>query len=124
VATEKYLGVQNCANCHQEDWDSYMKTGHSKAWQTLVSKGQTSNPECVGCHVTGWDFLNGFDPTVSANGRNTLFNVQCEACHGYGTEHERDGAWTAAAKQSCEGCHTPEFDPDFDYATDWAKVAH
>ena len=44
--------------------------------------------------------------------------------HGYGTEHARDGEWAAVAKKSCEGCHTPEFDPDFDYATDWAKIAH
>ncbi len=124
VASEKFLGVQNCANCHQGDWEGYMKTGHAKAWQTLVSKGQTGNPECVGCHVTGWDYFNGFDPTVSANGRNTLFNVQCEACHGYGTEHARDGSWAAVAKRSCEGCHTPEFDEDFDYASDWAKIAH
>jgi 2',3'-cyclic-nucleotide 2'-phosphodiesterase (5'-nucleotidase family) len=123
-ASEKFLGVQNCANCHQQDWESFNQTGHAKAWQTLVAKGQTSNPECVGCHVTGWDFLNGFDPTVSANGRNTLFNVQCEACHGYGTEHARDGVWAAQAKASCTGCHTPDFDPDFDYASDWAKIAH
>lgn len=124
VATEKYLGVQNCANCHQADWEEYMKTGHAKAWQTLVSKGQTSNPECVGCHVTGWNYYNGFDPTVSTNGQNTLFNVQCEACHGYGTEHARDGQWAAVARKSCEGCHTSEFDPDFDYEADWAKIAH
>ncbi len=121
---EKYLGTLRCSNCHKEIFTKYQETAHAKAWQTLVAKGQTSNPDCVGCHVTGWDYYNGFDPTVSSNGRNTLFNVQCEACHGYGTMHARDGEWAAQAKKSCTHCHTPEFDPDFDYDTYWARIAH
>ncbi len=122
--SEMYLGTMRCSNCHKAIFTSFQDTGHAKAWQTLVAKGQTSNPECVGCHVTGWDYYNGFDPAVSANGRNTLFNVQCEACHGYGSMHARDGEWVKQAKESCTKCHTPEFDPSFDYDTYWARIAH
>lgn len=121
---EKFLGAAACSRCHSDDYKSYSTTAHSRAWQTLVEKGQESNPECVGCHVVGFNHVNGFDRATSDHGRNALFNVQCEACHGTGTEHARDGRWAATAKASCTTCHTPENSPDFDYASYWARVAH
>jgi hypothetical protein len=123
-ASEKFLGVGNCANCHREDYEIYQASAHAKAWESLVEKGQTSNPECIACHVVGWEWHGGYDPTAVAGGRNSLVDVQCEACHGYGTEHAREGVWLAEAKDSCARCHTAEFDPDFDYARDWKKIAH
>lgn len=121
---ESFLGVQRCANCHKAEYDAYRSSPHAKAWQTLVAKGQTSNPDCISCHVTGWNWYGGFNPTVSTKGQNTLFNVQCEACHGYGSQHTRDGKWAKLAKDSCTKCHTKEFDPNFDYRTRWAVIAH
>lgn len=123
-AEEKFLGTANCANCHREDYEIYQTSAHAQAWRSLVDKGQTSNPDCISCHVVGWEWHGGYDPTAVAGGRNSLVNVQCEACHGYGTEHSREGAWLAEAKASCERCHTPDFDPDFDYQRDWKKIAH
>ena len=123
-ASEHFLGTQRCVACHRKEYEAYHNSAHAKAWQTLVSKGQTSNPECVACHVTGWNWYNGFNPAVSTKGQNALFNVQCEACHGYGTEHVRDGQWAKKAKDSCVKCHTEEFDPKFDYETRWDAIAH
>ncbi len=121
---EHFLGVQRCANCHKKEYEVFRTSAHAKAWQTLVSKGQTNNPECVACHVTGWNWYGGYDPGVATDGRNILFNVQCEACHGYGSEHTRDGQWAKKAKDSCVQCHTEKFDPDFDYETRWSAIAH
>ena len=57
-------------------------------------------------------------------GRESLKNVQCEACHGYGTEHDRSGEWLAAARSSCVVCHDQANSPDFDYETYWSRIAH
>ena len=53
-----------------------------------------------------------------------LIDVQCEACHGPASNHARDGSYRASAIQSYVKCHTPNDDPDFDFATDWPKIAH
>ena len=123
-AKEKFLGAAACSRCHADDYKVYSASAHARAWQTLVEKGQETNTECVTCHVVGYDHVNGFDRGDSENGRNALFNVQCEACHGYGTEHARDGKWVAAAKASCTTCHTQENSPKFEFASYWAKIAH
>lgn len=123
---ERFLGAANCAQCHSDTYKSYLRTTHARAWDSLVSKGQAENAECVACHVVGFHHENGFDriPDAAVAGRETLKNVQCEACHGYGSEHDRTGAWLAAAKNSCTVCHDAQNSPNFDYDTYWAKIAH
>jgi hypothetical protein len=122
--SEKFLGASACAKCHSQDYQTYASSAHARAWQTLVEKGQESNSDCVGCHVVGYNHVNGYDRGDSQSGRNSLYNVQCEACHGYGTQHVRDGQWVAAAKSSCTTCHTAENSPNFEYASYWAKIKH
>ena len=123
---EKFLGVHNCARCHTDAARSYMQSAHAQAFQSLVAKGQDKNPECVSCHVVGFEWKNGYDQVADPDvpGREALKNVQCEACHGYGTEHARDGTWGAVARESCVTCHDQENSPNFDYETYWAKIAH
>jgi hypothetical protein len=124
--SDKFLGVNTCARCHSQEARIYAQSAHARAFQTLVGKGQQNNPDCVGCHVVGFEYVNGYDrvPHADVPGRDALKNVQCEACHGYGTEHERGGDWAAKAKDTCVTCHDSANSPDFDYATYWAKIAH
>jgi mono/diheme cytochrome c family protein len=52
-------------------------------------------------------------------------NVQCEACHGMGTQHKvwsEDGQVVAAA--TCMGCHTATTSPTFRLADYWPHVLH
>jgi Cytochrome c554 and c-prime len=123
---EKYLGVSTCARCHSTEARSYSQTKHAQAFQTLVAKGQQNNSDCVSCHVVGFEFVNGYDrvPHAETPGRDALRNVQCEACHGYGTQHDRQGDWMTVAKESCATCHDSANSPDFEYASYWAKIAH
>ncbi len=125
-AKEQYLGVHTCARCHTDEARSYAQTAHAQAFQSLVAKGQDRNPECVSCHVVGFDYVNGYDAVSDPNvpGREALKNVQCEACHGYGSQHERESDWNAQARESCTVCHDQANSPDFDYETYWAKIAH
>jgi hypothetical protein len=124
--SEQFLGVHNCARCHTDAARAYSKTKHAQAFNTLQTKGQENNPECVSCHVVGFDWVNGYDQVADPNlpGRESLKNVQCEACHGYGTQHSRTGDWLAAARESCVVCHDQANSPDFDYESYWARIAH
>jgi|GEM_PF-5872271 len=118
---ETFLGDRACMACHEDAWKVYLDSPHRSAFATIRNKGQSFEPECLSCHTTGYQYKNGYsdDPPF-----NKLANVQCEACHGYGTEHARDGKWAAQAKDSCTMCHDQKNSPDFDYATYWEKVKH
>ena len=94
---------------------------HSQVRKTIRNKGQNFEPECLSCHTTGYQHKNGYSDQAPYN---RLSGVQCEACHGYGTEHARDGRWRAQAKDSCTTCHDEENSPNFDYATYWEKIKH
>ncbi len=118
---EKYLGGRACKSCHEDTWAAYAESGHNQAFTTIRKKGQTNEPECILCHTTGYRYKNGY---AEERPYNHLVNVQCEACHGYGTEHSRDGKWLAQAQDACVTCHDQENSPEFDYAVYWEKIKH
>jgi len=118
---EQFLSERECRKCHEDVWETLRESPHQAAFTTLARKGQAQSPECLVCHTTGYLYKGGYDDKPPAN---RLKNVQCEACHGYGTEHARGGDWAAQARASCIECHDAENSPDFDYDTYWAKVAH
>jgi 2',3'-cyclic-nucleotide 2'-phosphodiesterase (5'-nucleotidase family) len=118
---EDFLGERACKSCHEDSWDAYANSGHRKAFNTIRAKGQNYEPECIVCHTTGYQYVNGY---ADESPFNKLANVQCEACHGYGTQHARDGKWVAQARDACVTCHDKENSPEFDYATYWEKIKH
>jgi 2',3'-cyclic-nucleotide 2'-phosphodiesterase (5'-nucleotidase family) len=118
---ENFLGERSCKGCHEDSWEAYATSAHRRAFNTLRNEGQNFEPECIVCHTTGYQYKNGYS---DERPYSKLANVQCEACHGYGTEHARDGKWLAQAKDSCVTCHDKENSPDFDYATYWEKIKH
>ncbi|HUQ68757.1 MAG TPA: multiheme c-type cytochrome, partial [Planctomycetaceae bacterium] len=133
---------------------------HAKAYHSLEKgrKGQEANwisrvhdPECLSCHVTGWDpqevlrYDSGFLDAVTSK---HLSAQQCENCHGPGTVHT-DLEWqyqkdrqnvslddvnaaraavklnsATAEKQVCHKCHDAENSPSFNFAKYWDKVKH
>lgn len=119
-----FLGVGACQTCHAEAFEVYTHTGHAHAYSTLASQFVHRDTNCVGCHVTGFGEPGGFEGVRVRGASVDLIDVQCEACHGPGVNHARDGSYRASAIQSCTKCHTPNDDPDFDFATDWPKIQH
>lgn len=118
---EQFLGDRTCFTCHEAAWQAYASTSHRRAYASLRSDGQSNEPDCLVCHTTGYQYKNGYSDERPFN---SLVNVQCEACHGYGTEHARDGKWRLQARNSCVGCHDKANSPGFDYATYWEKIKH
>lgn len=118
----------NCHSGHQADWS---QTHHATAYSTLVASGRATST-CYSCHTlsqngnglttpSGWDLLP--DPGYQ--------DVQCESCHGPGTEHvklpENRANWPLArltltkANASCASCHTGIHTP---FAEEWATSGH
>jgi hypothetical protein len=107
----RYLGDEYCESCHRAIYEFVQRSPHAEAYATLERAYSQYDLECVGCHVTGWQRPGGFDqPRAAGN----LKNVQCEECHGPGSEHVaaggRRGVGGLVADVPvgvCQTCHTP-----------------
>ena len=127
---DHFTGFEACVKCHRPQYDAWLKTAHSQAFATLQRKQKAAMPDCVPCHVTGYQQNGGYYNQTNTgievdNQHRHLENVQCEACHGMGTQHNTgDPAFVRVDHQVCVKCHTPEQDPTFNFNTAWAKMAH
>ena len=119
---------EGCAQCHKVEAQFWEATHHANAYATLVNVRKQFSLDCVRCHVTGWQQPGGvcrIDKTAVGGsglgghgvGRQ---DVQCEACHGAGSEHSEDpGDGNIANKVPaavCIRCHETANSPRFDYA--------
>lgn len=99
-----FVGSKACESCHEESYRIWRKSGHAKAYQTLLDLDppRTFDPECISCHVTGWHpgkyfpYRSGYQSLKGAPGADGhprlkatpgLINVGCESCHGPGGAH-------------------------------------
>ena len=103
----KYIGSQACRICHEYEYDKWSSKEHAHAYASLEKVGSQYDPECVRCHVVGYDYEGGF---ISEKKTEHLKNVGCEICHGAGSKHiESAGAAKPfEPKLACDDCHTAE----------------
>lgn len=122
AAVDHYMGAEVCGRCHQAELAQYKTTAHARAWETLVDAKKEANPECVSCHVVGYKQPGGFKTGEDA-GR--LGDVQCENCHGMGTQHE---AYPTQARRiteaTCMTCHTASTSPTFKFSVYQPHILH
>jgi hypothetical protein len=89
---DSFAGSQVCGDCHTAAMAIFENTPHAHATQTLVDLDppRQYDPECLSCHVTGWNpqeyfpYVSGFmglkeSPLMVGNG--------CENCHGPAASH-------------------------------------
>lgn len=107
-----YLGSGSCKSCHEYEYEKCSQQRHSRAYSTLEKVGSQYDPECVGCHVVGFDYDTGF---TTEDQTPHLKNVGCEACHGPGSEHVLSEGLekTTMPQMGCTDCHTPEHSTDY-----------
>jgi len=119
---DHFVGERVCARCHQAESDQWRTTAHSLAWETLQRVKKDATPECIPCHVVGFQQAGGFQ---TAERTPQLVNVQCENCHGMGTQHGDD--WLQREKVgegTCTMCHNHERDPEFDFHAKFPLIVH
>lgn len=158
VAQDKnqYVGVKTCSMCHKkpeqgEQLKIWEASAHSKAYQTLQTaeadkiakekgiKGKAVEAaECLTCHVTAFDA----DKALIGKRFKVEDGVQCETCHGAGSEYKSkkimedhakavaagmtDYKDEAAIEAHCRTCHndkSPTF-KGFKFKEMWAKIKH
>jgi hypothetical protein len=150
----KYVGANTCVGvCHRSEeqgnqyviWNESKHAGAYKTLQTTKADSIASalgfntpaveTPNCIKCHTLGViidesEFLGSFDLSQG---------VQCESCHGPGSEYKklevmRDPEQSMAnglivhmeKEKFCNNCHNPESPTyfEFDYDPMWEMIAH
>jgi hypothetical protein len=104
MAAPTYIGADKCKMCHKIQFDSWTAIDkHSKALENAkASKDPAFSPACLNCHAT--------------NTSDASKGVECEACHGAGSDYKalsvmKDRAKAVAAglviptQATCDGCH-------------------
>jgi hypothetical protein len=133
-------------------YHTYTNTAHASTFARAVDGLLSSHfsKNCIACHATGYDtnafaINGGFDdvaslygwtfPAVLTNGNwaampsqlQNLANVQCESCHGPGSQHVFGGGDTnvisiSYAAADCSQCH--DSTPNHFYAAEWNNSGH
>lgn len=151
-----YIGSKSCGMCHKTEKQGsqlpiWEKSAHANTYKTLQTeqadkiakeKGfETKAVEtdaCLKCHTTG----HGLPAERFEKNFNVADGVQCEACHGPGSEYksmkimkDRDAAVkaglvvfadNAAIEASCKTCHNEESPTynGFNFAEMYEKIKH
>jgi hypothetical protein len=148
-----YVGVEVCAPCHKTDkqgkqLDIWKESKHSQAFKVLQSeradniakeKGFTTpaaeTEACLKCHVSGYNV----DASLLGQKFKMEDGVQCETCHGPGSEYKNlkvmQNREESIAKglllyekieDLCVKCHNPE-SPTYvekDFNEMWQLIKH
>lgn len=151
-----YIGAQACAECHDEaeighQFSRWWMSAHSKAFASLalpeakaIAKlsGIPEHPMtarvCLGCHATAADV----EPWQRDPDFSIRDGLQCENCHGPGSEYATDAIMRnrkkavahgliPGSKDDCMKCHRPKGSHDavlgkkpFDLEKAWRAIAH
>ncbi len=151
-----YVGSRACARCHEgraagNQYSHWLATAHSKAWASLATpearamarlSGIPDEPErapvCLGCHATAADS----EPWERDAGFELEDGVQCEKCHGPGSEYmdeqvmrdpvaARRAGLRRFTKRDCAVCHYVKGShvavhqkPALDVERAWEVLAH
>jgi len=154
----RFVGSEKCGECHTKAFAIWAKTPHAHATDSLVhpkERGDVArhfDPECLCCHVTGWDPQKVFPFNSGYTSLEMTAHLQqngCENCHGPGSGHVAaetgDVKATAAqiaelrasmrlplaggvAEKKCMECHDLDNSPDFHvkgaFEKYWKDVEH
>jgi hypothetical protein len=88
----RFVGSKTCEACHTKAAAVFNKTPHAHATDTLVhlTPPRHFDPECLSCHVTGWDPQKYFpydSGYLSLTKTPDMVGNGCENCHGPAGRH-------------------------------------
>ena len=151
-----YVGARACADCHEgpavgNQYSTWLMTRHAHAYAALSLpeakamarlSGIPDDPEkaplCLGCHATAADA----EPWEKDSEFVLQDGVQCEKCHGPGSEYmsreimrnpeaSKKAGLQKLTKQDCLRCHYVKGShvavhklPQIDIDAAWERIAH
>lgn len=120
--TRFYVGVETCKMCHEKQYKVWEFSAHANAYNNL-NESQKNDAKCLKCHTT--------------DGTAKFANVQCEACHGPGSDYvnldvmkDFNKVWDAGlnrnAAKTCLYCHNESCSKfqGFDFKVYWMEIMH
>jgi hypothetical protein len=139
-----YVGAGLCKPCHQSEaqgriYGIWAASAHARAYEDLGSY-ERQDGVCLACHTTGYGRT-----VAQGRDRDDLLGVQCEACHGPGSEYKpmsvmQDRALAAYLgllnpnEETCRKCHRGALpqecwggsgsSPRFDFSEGLGLIAH
>jgi hypothetical protein len=146
-----YAGVQRCKVCHETDemgnqYAVWKLSQHANAYKTLLTEESAQiakswglslpaqeSPECLKCHVTG------YNNSKAEFGKkfNNEDGVQCESCHGPGESYRKENIMCdrdlskangliLPKPEDCLTCHNEESPryKTFSYESYYEKMKH
>jgi hypothetical protein len=123
IAGTGYVGSSNCKSCHTYEHEQWSQKSHATAFYTLEKDNYHYDPQCVGCHVVGYEYEEGFRTKEETP---HLIHVGCESCHGPGIQHilNPQKEYGSTNKDTCLECHQPEHSPNFKYEKFREQIRH
>jgi predicted CXXCH cytochrome family protein len=123
--------VTQCGECHPSQQGFWGETAHAHAFQTLADIGREGiEQSCAPCHNIsdlGNDLMDSSVGFVAEGGDPHLRNVQCENCHGPGSDHVAEPTDKPIAPIAvgfdvgCGECHQDAHHP---FVEEWSESAH
>jgi len=114
VGESRYFSVESCRKCHADVYESWTGTAHATAYATIAETEQWNDPDCLMCHTTGYGTMSDQESGMI---EPKYWNVQCESCHGRGSEHSRHAGAARVPEHVCLECHNQSNSPEFEYTT-------
>ncbi|MFP6604023.1 MAG: multiheme c-type cytochrome [Pirellulaceae bacterium] len=157
ASNRNFTGSQVCGDCHTKAYEIWKKTPHARATDSLIKPPERQDiarhfdPECLSCHVTGWNPQKYFPYQTGYWSLEKTFNMKgngCENCHGPGSHHvaaesgdlgvddqqravlrkQMQLTLADARQNKCMECHDLDNSPDFHdpgaFETYWKEVEH
>ena len=113
-----------CSQCHVDQYLKWANSAHAHATDPLPPRAVEFEAGCLDCHATGSKPATATTKLEIAR----LQSVQCEQCHGPGSNHVAKPAKgygrIANIQDACATCHTSETSPAFEFQAAWAKIKH
>jgi len=123
-----FVGSVACRSCHAAEYETWSKSPHAHAVETLAAAHKEGSPDCLRCHTTGFGRPGGFPEKGLPAQHPDLASVGCESCHGPGGDHVAEGAArigtivsladkcdSCVILQICGACHDDANDPGFEF---------
>ncbi|HUU83463.1 MAG TPA: multiheme c-type cytochrome [Phycisphaerae bacterium] len=127
LGPDVYVGADTCAVCHPAEHADWSGTLHAVAFNSLPPFFQGDVPaDCWECHTVDFDPLDPAGSTFQGATLTPEFaGVQCENCHGAGSEHvdlaSASNITIDKDAEMCGACHTDAHHPTFD---EWSTSGH
>ena len=147
VQRPSYVGQENCVTCHNNILNAMLQTKHQQSFKSLEARAKADpeqanapkDPNCLRCHVTGYNSLHGGWNKLKPNPKLQL--VSCEVCHGpaeyhvmkmsgtpvpddFNEEGRNEFGLLPAGPDTCKQCHDAENSPKFNFEEYWGQIRH